>query len=136
MSRINTIIDAVVTALQGVAGATTVTRRREEPFAPAECPVIEIRYRNDNPTPIGLGRVKRELWLDVSVLVRGTNAEAEAIDLMAAAHAALCKSGQLGGLLAKLQDERGEAQSDDMDIDGVLIVRSYKAVFDAADPEL
>ncbi len=141
MSKINDILNEVkgrLIAAQTPA-ADRVYRRLEEPLSLSASPAIDIRYQGDSirdpagtPHPGMQGRVvTHELYFEVAALSRATDAEADALDLIAAVHAALLSDPTLGGLVAHLDSERCEAQSDDAESGACAITRQYRAIWRA-----
>lgn len=130
MSLINTILNAVQTLLinANTAAGSRVFRRLEEPLGMDESPALDVRYQGDTSSDMGGMQVKREIFFEVAALSRSATPESDALELMAVAHNAIMQDRTLGGLVALIGNDRGEAQSDDAEVGACLVSRQYRAI--------
>jgi len=136
--KINTILNEVKAVLiaANTSAGNRVFRRLEEPLPIDQSPAISIRYVGDASNSMGAGLVKRDLTFQIDAMSRAANAEEEALELIAAVQSVLYSSSTVKALVARLDNERGEAQSDDAESGACLVSRQYRAIYNTVESQL
>lgn len=129
------ILQGVVTILNGAAIGAGVYRSRVEALAIGELPAVVVKPGMDSPDNSSRGIVVRKLEIELEFHARSTAANPAADSLadpvIAAAHAALMADQTLGAKVARLIEEPGMGKPEwaDGDNAAVMIPVIYTAVY-------
>lgn len=123
-----TLLDAIVTTLAGVASGG-VFRSRMEAFAREALPAVVVQPVGEQVESIGKGSVGRRLEFRVEIHARGTPADSIADPVVQAAHAALMADETLGGKVRRLIEQGMAVEFADGDDTAVMVTLTWLAVY-------
>lgn len=98
MSRRETILARIVTALAGTTGVSSrIYRSRVEPLARGEAPALVVEPISDTATQDTLGTLQWVMTVRVAIIVRGNVPDQLADPIIMDVHAKLMGDATLGG---------------------------------------
>lgn len=115
MTKRESILQYIVTALGAVSSITGVYRSREDALAREEAPALVVLPQREDPRALVHAYVEKDLTVSVSVYTRGAAPDQAADPICQQVYALLLGNPTLGGLAIDVTDEGTTWQLDQAD---------------------
>lgn len=115
MTKRESILEAIVTALASVTSVTGVYRSRDDALAREEAPALVVQPQREAPRAVVHAYTEKDLLVSISVYTRGAAPDQAADPICAQVYALLLGNPTLGGLAIDTTDEGTTWQIDQAD---------------------